>query len=137
MKRITKLMIMILVTGILALSLTSLASAKEKIEVRNASGGSYVIMAWNTGSKTYYPLSGLITSDAHKILVPNGYASIINVSLGKAVGARNFYQYNDAMSPILNVRKIAKHVLELTVVGHLPYTMSALPNDPFERKPPQ
>ena len=137
MKRISKLMIILMVTGMLGLTLTSLASAKETIEVRKANGGHYMIMAWDSRTKTYYTLSGVLASDAHKILVPKGYASIINVSRGKSVGARNFYEKHDRLNPILEVRKVSYHVLELVKVGYGPKTYSASPNDKFERKPPQ
>ena len=52
MKQIAKLITIILVTGMLALSFTSLASAKETIEVRNATGGNYVIKAFNSFKHT-------------------------------------------------------------------------------------
>ena len=102
MKRITKLMIIILGTGILALSLTSLASAKEIIELRKAGGGgySYYIMAYDRLQDSYYHLTGTISSDAHKILVPKGYGSMITVTgPGHTSGLRNFFQTGDSMNP--------------------------------------
>jgi hypothetical protein len=122
----------------LGLTLTSLASAKETIEVRKALGGSYMIMAWDSRAKTYYTLSGVLASDAHKIYVPKGFASIINVSLGKSVGARNFYQTHDLLNPILEVRKVSYYVIELKLVGYGPKTFGpSSSNEPFERKAPQ
>ena len=119
MKRITKLMAMILVTGMLALGLTSLASAKEIIELRKAGGGlcTYYILAWDSNDIPYH-LTGTISSVAHKILVPRGYGSMITVNGPSfSTGSRNFFQNHDGMNPIFEVRKVSKYKLELVRVG--------------------
>ena len=155
MKRITKLMTIMLVTGMLGLPLTSLVSAKETIEVRKAGGGqySYQLLAYDGLRRSYYNLSGAMSSNAHKILIPKGWASTMTVYGPRhSSGYRNFYQQKDETNPILEVRKGSEFVLELVRVGYLPRTMSSSPNSilpnsilpksfspnqPFERQPPQ
>ena len=140
MKRMTKLMTIILVTGMLALTITSLASAKEVIEVREAGGKgySYMIMAYNIYNQTYYTVSGHILSDAHKILIPKGWACFMTVmGPGMSVGTRDLYAKQDDFNPIFEVRKLSQDKLELVRVGYGPETMSSSGDGPFERKPPQ
>lgn len=150
MKRITKLMTIMLVTGMLCLTLTSLASAKEIIELRKAGGGkySYYLLAWDNNDIPYH-LTGTITSDAHKILIPKGYASMITVNgPSHRSGSRNFHKKNDGMNPIFEVRIISDYELKLVRVGYGPRLMSVMSPSPkgtfggtfeapFERKPPQ
>jgi len=149
MKRTTMLMTIMLVTGMLGLTLTSLASARETVEVRKAGGGkySYYLLAYDNLRQSYYNLSGTISSNAHKILIAKGWASTITVyGPGHSSGLRNFWQHKDKVNPILEVRKVSDFELELVRVGYGPRTMSASPmsvlpksvspDEPFERQPP-
>jgi len=123
------------------------ASAREIITLTQANGGTYMVMAYNTTTRSYYYINGDITSDSHEVTVTKGYGSTVNVTLGRAVGSRNMYEERDPLSPILEVSKKSSYVLELTYRGRrssgvnalqvpsLPGGIGGAPG-PFQRQPP-
>jgi len=150
MKTMAKLIVLlVMVFGLAALTMASTASAREVITVNKANGGNFMVMAWDNRAKTFYYISGTLTSDSHKITVPRGYGSTINVSLGRRVGSRNMYDKRDPFYPIFEMKKKSRSVLEFIYKGHGSgsVSLSAPPNAAFdvfgggsvekpERKPP-
>jgi len=124
MKRGTVLGFMGMV-GLLIVLISGTVSAREVITITKANGGSYNITAYNTATRTYYYLNGGMTSDSHRVTVPDGYGSAINVTLGRRVGTRNLYEERDPLNPILEVQKKSAYVLELIYKGHGPSALQA------------
>lgn len=97
--------------------MTAAASAREVITIKKANGGTYNVTAYNTRTKSYYYVNGNLDSDSHQIVVPNGYACTIAVTLGRAVGDRNLYEKQDPLNPIFEVKKLSTYLLELVRIG--------------------
>jgi hypothetical protein len=119
MKKSMKFAGLAIAAVLVCLTLASAVSAREIITVNKCNGGDYMIMAYNTATRTYYMLSGTLSSDSHRITVPNGYGSTINVTLGRAVGTRNLYESHDPLNPIFEVVKKSTYVIELVYKGRL------------------
>lgn len=102
---------------LVVLAMTSAASAREVITIKQANGGNYNVTAYNTATRSYYFINGSLSSDSHQITVPNGYACTITVTLGRAVGDRNLYEEQDPLNPIFEVSKKSTYILELKRVG--------------------
>ncbi len=145
MKTMAKLIVLVMVFGLTALTMASTASAREVITVNKAKGGNFMVMAYDNRARTYYYINGKLDSDSYRISVPRGYGSTINVSLGRKVGTRNMYEKRDPMNPIFEMKAKSSYVLEFIYKGRgsaSVQTNSVMgvmggAGDTFERKPPQ
>lgn len=99
------------------LILVSTALASEVITVKNAQGGTYSILAYNSASREYYSLNGALSSSSFAINVPKGYSSSLSVALGTRVGTRNLYAEHDPLNPIFDVTIKSSSALEFTRIG--------------------
>jgi len=140
---IKRIPIMTLAAVLISFALLSLASAREVITINKANGGIYNVTAYNPGTSSYYFINGSLESDSHRITIPNGYASTITVTKGRAVGDRNLYEAKDPLSPIFEVSNKTTFVLELRYVGqgtasvnNAPIVNGFLGIDTGQRKPP-
>lgn len=135
-----RVMAAVLITGMMV---TGSAWAREVITVKLANGGTYNVTAYNSATRAHYFVNGNLTSDSHQIIVPNGYACTITVTLGRAVGDRNLYEKQDPLNPIFEVKKQSTYLLELLRVGvgmsnaPLSNSLPGLPGgDDGQRQPP-
>ena len=118
MKQVKNVAITVLAAALVALAMTSMASAREVITIQKANGGTYNITAYDTMTRSYYFINGSLDSDDYRITVPNGYGCTITVALGRRVGDRNLYEQKDPLSPIFEVKNKSTYVLELIYKGH-------------------
>jgi len=141
-----KLIVLVMVFGLAALTMASTASAREVITVNKANGGNFMIMAWDNRAKEFYYINGKLTSDSHRIDVPRGYGSTISVNLSRRVGSRNMYDKRDPFNPIFEMKVKSSSVLEFIYKGPSAGAVSVMPNsvsnifgggEKEERKPPQ
>lgn len=145
MKTVAKLIVLVLMFGLAALTMASTASAREVITINKANGGNFMIMAWDNRAKNFYYINGKLTSDAHRITVPRGYGSTINVTLSRRVGSRNMYDKRDPFNPMFEMKVKSSSVLEFIYKGHgagavQPNSVSnffGIGAEKEERKPPQ
>ena len=110
-------MFRVMLLTMVLMAAASTASASEVVTIKNATGGSYSIMAYNAATRAYYYLNGSLGSDSCAITVPNGYSCSLTVAVGKRVGTRNLYEERDPMNPIFDVTFKSTYVLELTRIG--------------------
>ena len=64
MKTMAKLIVLVMVFGLAALTMASTASAREVITVNKANGGNFMIMAWDNRAKTFYYINGKLLTEA-------------------------------------------------------------------------
>ncbi|WDP87415.1 MAG: hypothetical protein HUN05_21695 [Desulfobacter sp.] len=132
--------------AVFCLSTESLARAGETITLNKAKGGTYMVMAYNWATRTYYYLHGNIESDSQKIMIPQGYGSTINLTKGRAIGSRNMYEKNDPVNPVFELKKKSSRVLKIMYQGKghsiipssnlNPMILGEMPGKPFKRMSP-
>ena len=104
----------------LVLFVSQNAAARETITVQDCDTCMYTVVAYNTSSRTYYNLQGVLTGNPDRIQVPHGYASLLNLTKGRRVGTRNLYEHRDRLNPIYKAVNQSAYVLGIDYVGYKP-----------------